>query len=449
MGLTRKSKMEKYWSQNGTINTPFFGKYMSKNTFQLILGNVHINDNAQYIPNGQPHHDPLFKVRPFLDMCVTKFRTVYAPKRDLSFDEGCCPFKGRLKFRVYNPAKPNKFHIKIYQVNESSSGYVVGMEIYCGKNGPTAANSAVLLDPKAGKTTKLVVGLLQSVNLLHKGYHVYMDNYYSSVELYEELYYFETYACGTVRKDRVGLPIAVKEAKLKKGSGDCVFRRKGPLLAIKWCQKRSVFMISTIHEAMMKDTGKTNYRGDRVIKPEPVCEYIKKMGGVDLGDQMMSYYSFMRRSKKWWKKLFIHLINMVLLNAFILNNKFGDDKIAHEDFRQTVVEYLIEEGAKNCNLTLPPIVSRRGHYEQRLTERHFPSFIPSAVGAKRTKPSRPCFVCSSLPHVEGVRLSKKWSSYWCGECKKVLCIDYCFRLYHTSKDFKTEAMDYRISQLRN
>ena len=45
MGLVHKNNMEKYWSQNKTIHTPFFGKYMSRNTFQSILSNLHLVDN--------------------------------------------------------------------------------------------------------------------------------------------------------------------------------------------------------------------------------------------------------------------------------------------------------------------------------------------------------------------------------------------------------------------
>ena len=37
MELVCKNNMEKYWSQNKTIHTPFFGKYMSRNTVQSIL----------------------------------------------------------------------------------------------------------------------------------------------------------------------------------------------------------------------------------------------------------------------------------------------------------------------------------------------------------------------------------------------------------------------------
>ena len=35
---------------------------------------------------------------------------------------------------------------------------------------------------------------------------------------------------------------------------------------------------------------------------------------------------------------------------------------------------------------------------------------------------------------------KKFTSYWCSICKHALCIDPCFRLYHTEKDYKSEII---------
>ena len=82
-----------------------------------------------------------------------------------------------------------------------------------------------------------------------------------------------------------------------------------------------------------------------------------------------------------------------------------------------------------------------------LSERHYPSFIPAAIGTKRARPKRPCHICVNLPIVDGVKLLKRWSSYWCSECKKALCIDYCFMAYHTFKDYKTEAMKYKLNEM--
>ena len=85
--------------------------------------------------------------------------------------------------------KPNRFHIKLFQVSKANSGYIVRFHVYTGKNNACISNASNPLDEECSKTTKIVLGLLESTNLLDKGHHVYMDNYYSSPELFSELYY--------------------------------------------------------------------------------------------------------------------------------------------------------------------------------------------------------------------------------------------------------------------
>ena len=96
MGLVNKSELEKYWSLNSNTKIPFFGKYMSRNRFQAILWNLHVNDDSHNPRPSQPGHDPLCKIRPFVDMVQRNFLYVYKPRKELSFDEACCPFKGRV-----------------------------------------------------------------------------------------------------------------------------------------------------------------------------------------------------------------------------------------------------------------------------------------------------------------------------------------------------------------
>ena len=65
---------------------------------------------------------------------------------------------------------------------------------------------------------------------LDKGYYVFMDNYYTSMGLFEELEGRKTLACGTVRSNRQGLPkdicdLKAKEVKSLKG-GEPLYRQK-------------------------------------------------------------------------------------------------------------------------------------------------------------------------------------------------------------------------------
>ena len=133
--------MEKYWSQDRVISTPFFGHYMSKNTFQLLLANIHMNDNSKYIPYGHQNHDSLFKIRPFHDMCKTGSNWYIYLNVNSHLIK--CAYKGCLHFCLYNSQKPSKFHIKLFQVNEALSGYILGFEVYTGKQSVSVAGQAM------------------------------------------------------------------------------------------------------------------------------------------------------------------------------------------------------------------------------------------------------------------------------------------------------------------
>ena len=114
-------------------------------------------------------------------------------------------------------------------------------------------------------------------------------------------------------------------AKLKR-KGHCVFRRDGPLLCLNWWERKDMLMLSTIHEMIFVETGKVDREGNKIEKPEAVYYYCSRMGGVDLSDQLLNYFTFLRKSTKWSQKLLIHLFNLVLLNAYILNRHYSSKK---------------------------------------------------------------------------------------------------------------------------
>lgn len=45
------------------------------------------------------------------------------------------------------------------------------------------------------------------------------------------------------------------------------------------------------------------------------------MGGVDLMDRMIAHYPHGFKSKKWYFRVFFHLLNMSIVNSWILYRK--------------------------------------------------------------------------------------------------------------------------------
>ena len=121
LGLIKKPELSDYWSCKELTRTPFFGTHMLRDRFQAILSNFRVADDQANPPYPDPQHQPLAKLQPFIDMCNTQFKAAFNPGQNISIDEGSCPWRGRLQFKQFNPRKPNKYHIKIFQVSDPNT----------------------------------------------------------------------------------------------------------------------------------------------------------------------------------------------------------------------------------------------------------------------------------------------------------------------------------------
>lgn len=366
-----------------------------------------------------------------------KFTEMYYPERDICMDKATCPFKARVWFKVNNPMKPHKFGIKLYQICEASSGYCVGFHVYSGKGDNVLSEYAELAGCYTENmlTTKTVTGLMAKCGVLNKGHHVNLDNYYNSPELADELCSNDTYMCGTLRTNRREVPKVFQQVKGLK-QGDCIFRRNENTLILKYHDKRDINMISTFHPAKMVITDKVDAAGEPILKPTVIVDYVQKMGGVDVSDQVIGYYNVLHKCVKWSMKLFLHLFSRMLVNSFILSKKggvqFKNKKRAHINFRQSLVSALLEESAE---VPLPGRKGRQVEPEGRLTERHFPSYIVAKEGAKRRRPLRDCKACNVNPK-QRQGFKRVQTSFMCADCNVALCVPDCFRAWHTYQNYR-------------
>ena len=68
----------------------------------------------------------------------------------------------------------------------------------------------------------------------------------------------------------------------------------------------------------------------------------------------------------------------------------------------------------------------------RLSERHFPSKVPATD--KKANAQRVYVVCSKKKDNNGKNIRQE-SRFQCSECGVGLCVDPCFKIYHTIKNF--------------
>ena len=139
-------------------------------------------------------------------------------------------------------------------------------------------------------------------------YFLYIMNtcrYYTSVPLTDALLTKTTTFTGTAMKNRKDLPSVIRDKKLSVPAGETRAFRGGRLLALAWraeTKKKPLIMLSSSGSA--KPVAITTRRGTRVSKPAVVNSYNHSMNGVDVADQLTVFYSFVRKTRKWWRKLF-------------------------------------------------------------------------------------------------------------------------------------------------
>ena len=154
------------------------------------------------------------------------------------------------------------------------------------------------------------------------------------------------------------------------------------------------------------------------------------MSCVDLSDQYMAFHMSLHKSMKWWRKIFFHLLNMILLNSYILNKKFGTQKLTHEEYMEYIANYLLNEGLQGSTCA-PQRTIRNNTDKLRLTEKHFISKIPKD-NTREMDLNPICKACNFTQQMVKLgfgpyQLPRKMTTYWCNvndylSVMKTLCI---------------------------
>ena len=152
------------------------------------------------------------------------------------------------------------------------------------------------------------------------------------------------------------------------------------------------------------------------------------MNGVDKADQYAVYYSFIRKSRKWWRKLFFWLVEVTVINSYIMYKCSTRSPMTHLQYRRQLVVSL----TTRCLQALPQR-PRAGQPRKR------PRLLPRDRDPERLN-CQHHFLGKRTPH-ECVVCSKPGdrhrSIYFCKGCTSspALCPDTCFERYHTLVDY--------------
>ncbi|XP_045119580.1 piggyBac transposable element-derived protein 4-like [Portunus trituberculatus] len=324
MGIVGMPEISSYWSKSKLYAGSYISSVMTREKFEILLRCIHFRDNSDV----DDPLDPLFKVRPLVTAIRDCCQAVYKPGPMVVIDESMVPFRGRSKVRQYIPGKAHKYGFKLYKVC-TPSGYTWNFKIHSGSQTKHQGLNS---------TESLTVELCEE--LLDMGATLYADNYYCSLTLAEYLLKKKTYLCGTLSSTRQYLPKEVTESKKKKNEMKGRENSNG-VKVFKWRDKRNVLTISTVseHSDQLVPSGKVNRCREEVFKPQSVMAYNKAKKGVDVFDQYTSYYSLLRKGKKWYRKLAFELLTgLTVVNAWVLHCQyFPRAKMSQLQFRVFIV----------------------------------------------------------------------------------------------------------------
>ncbi|KAL4120990.1 hypothetical protein QTP88_013581 [Uroleucon formosanum] len=164
----------------------------NKTLLQKVHSSAKYQTTQDFSADGE-HIGHRLKVLYFIIKQCSKF---YKPAQNLTVDEGICPFRGRISFRVYMKNKPQKYGMKLYILSDPETGYTLNFETH---------------------------------------------------SVLKHLWNKQTNAVGTVMSNRKNLPKDLIKQKLLKG--EITFARCRPQMFLKWKDTRDVLVMSTVHNA--------------------------------------------------------------------------------------------------------------------------------------------------------------------------------------------------------
>ncbi|KAL3214886.1 hypothetical protein MRX96_006977 [Rhipicephalus microplus] len=305
-----------YWSQRFPVSQ--VADTMTRDRWEEIKQSLHFSDNQEAPDQNDPERDRLYKVRPLLDHLVAKCHEI--PKsQKLCVDEQLVPFKGRSSLKQYLPNKPKKWGYKLFLLCDER-GIMSNFEVYTGKILPQQGF------PDIGAGGNIV---LRMASIVPRGldYILYFDNWFCGVDLHVVLKKFGISSVETVREACVkGCKLPFDKDLKKKGRGSYVEMATTfegvSLRAVKWFDNRPVTLLSTFASASPEQAVKRFDKKTRttvsIPRPAIVGIYNECMGGVDLLNMLVALYRIHVRSKKWYRRLFFHLLDVVVFNCWLL-----------------------------------------------------------------------------------------------------------------------------------
>ncbi|XP_047224113.1 uncharacterized protein LOC124869915 [Girardinichthys multiradiatus] len=260
----------------------------------------------------------------FVQNCVSS----YSPGQHVTVDEQVFPSKVRCPFLQYIASKPNMFGIKFWIAADLETKFMCNAIPYLGKD-PTRPTGERLSE-------NVVLKLMEP--FMDQGRTVTLNNFFTSLSLANRLLKRKTTLLGAINKNRQELPATAKETSDHQLYSTQVFTSGRALLTVYTTKKKSVCLLSTIHQ-------KVEIVDTRKQKPNAVVDYNHFKCCSDIMEQKLRNYSVRAGTRRWPMAVFYNLLDLAAANAHILYTACTGSKESRQLFMLELAEEL-----QNCLL---------------------------------------------------------------------------------------------------
>lgn len=390
MGVAYRPDMKRYWCTKG-FGMPYIQTIMSQDRFNQLLKCLHFTDNYILSPSLKGNARKVAKFEPILQHCNEKFSSLYVPRQALKLEESLLLWDGQIK-------DDPDICIKCLELREAKTGYLLKylFQPYESTNEPRGF----------GDETANVLKLME--DYLDVGHMLLVDNWYDQLSLSRYLKTRSTDVVGQIKKYRSKLPPDVKNAskrRLRDTPGNCIHKHCGDISLTTWNYSSVVTSITSTYHGNEFHDG----------RPAAFHTYLKYTADTGTQDQILSTYLFAKkRSQKWYFRALRSLIYTSVLNGYIIysHNPITKHYLPQTDYFLKVCKGLL---LRYPRPKIPPLVPESVWFDPK---HHMPR-LPDEDSIERR--CAQCFIMQ--PNTELL--------YMCNRCKVFLCVDNCWRNYHS------------------
>lgn len=321
-------------------------------------------------------------------------------------------------------------------ITDAVTAFVLRVLIYTGRS----TYGAVEDQEERLKTVQVVNHLVQPFVGTYRT--IYVDRFYTSLELLKSLEEKKLYITGTMLANRI--PQAIRIAKTspaftQMSRGDAIkckvryISKEGKTEEaglVCWRDRNMVYCLS--NDSNNHEFDECSRRGNsgiiRIPRPLSISNYNKYMGGVDLADmRRLHCNSTIMGQNRWWLKLFFYLLDVGTSNALVLYNESARIRLGETGGKYSpmnIVQFKMELIVKLVGKTMDDLF--RG---DEMDADHTPIHIEGNIRHR-------CAYCAIFTRIRRTR-------YKCKSCGIPLCSigngrveDDCFTLAHESEKMR-------------